>query len=90
MAWEWVVLLVLFKIPIAYVCWVVYWAIRAVPAPPEPLEGAELVPTEELPPGPSDRLRRRFRRPRPRGGPHGGFGRGYARSGRIASVKAER
>ena len=35
--WELVFMLVILKIPVVYLCWVVWWAIRAEP---EPLEGA--------------------------------------------------
>ena len=37
MIWELVFMLVILKIPVVYLCWVVWWAVRAVP---EPLEGA--------------------------------------------------
>ena len=35
--WELVFMLVILKIPVVYLCWVVWWAVRAEP---EPLEGA--------------------------------------------------
>lgn len=72
--WEAIFLLVVLKVPVLYLCWVVWWAVRAKPAPPEPLEPA-LVPAP-LEPGPGPALRggRRLfpgaRRPRhPRGSP---------------------
>jgi len=64
---ELVFLMVILKIPIVYLCWVVYYAIKAKP---EPLAGAGV--TAEVGPedrGPvADRPRRRMR-PRPHGGP---------------------
>jgi hypothetical protein len=62
-------MLVILKIPVAYLCAVVWWAIRAEPAP---LEGAgRLVPVRGPVPGCDWRRRsRRSRAPRPlpRGG----------------------
>jgi hypothetical protein len=63
---EVVFMLVILKIPIVYLCAVVYWAIKSEPQPPEPaLVTARLGPD----PRPPWRPRRRSRRPRP--GPHG-------------------
>jgi hypothetical protein len=65
---ELVFLMVILKIPIAYLCWVVYYAIKAKP---EPQAGASV--TARLGPddlGPFTRARRTHRfRPRPHGGP---------------------
>ena len=36
MAWELIWMLVILKIPVVYLCCVVWWAIRAKPAPLEP------------------------------------------------------
>jgi hypothetical protein len=69
--WALIFLMLVLKIPILYLCGVVWWAIRAEPSPPE---GAALpaVPPSDEPP------RRGPRRPRfPR--PHGGPVRGYRR-----------
>ena len=33
--WEIVFLMLVLKIPIVYLCWVVWWAIKAEPRPPE-------------------------------------------------------
>ena len=67
--WEAVFLLVILKIPIVYLCFVVYWAIKAEPKPPEPA----LLPVAPQPrpdrPPPSIARRRPPRRPM-RGGPH--------------------
>jgi hypothetical protein len=63
--------MVVMKIPIAYLCFVVWWAIKA---DPRPLEGAAqpAVLGPDLPPRSPQRYRRRRPRPRPRlSGPHG-------------------
>ncbi|HXH89689.1 MAG TPA: hypothetical protein VNI55_13910 [Gaiellaceae bacterium] len=68
MLWELVFMLVILKIPVVYLCAVVWWAIRAVP---EPLEGAgRLVSLEPSPTcdWSNGRRRRRPGRPSPRGG----------------------
>ena|SRR5215210_9287659 len=36
MVWEFVFLMFVLKIPILYLCLVVYWAVKAEPHPPEP------------------------------------------------------
>ena len=67
--WELIFLMVLMKLPIAYLVGVVWWAVRAEPRPEE---GAALVAVREPePPSFLSRWRLRVRRPRqPR--PHGG------------------
>jgi hypothetical protein len=62
--WELVFLMVVLKIPIVYLCWVVWWAIKA-----EPVPGAEGEAAHE----PINwRPWHRPEGPRPRrGGPHG-------------------
>jgi hypothetical protein len=65
--WEIVFMLVILKIPVVYLCAVVWWAIRAEP---EPLEGATLV-AEVEPRSPVAWWRRRVARGPRRGGPHG-------------------
>ena len=76
---ELVFLMVILKIPIAYLCWVVYYAIKAKP---EPLAGAavtaKLGGPEDL--GPAIERRRRRRPARPHGGPT----RSYPRAPRPA------
>jgi hypothetical protein len=63
--WEIVFMVVILKIPILYVCWVVWWAIRAEPTPGA--EGGESVHQVNWRPW------RRPEGPRPRrGGPHRG------------------
>ena len=65
MVWEFVFMMVILKIPIVYLCLVVYWAVRAEPKPPEPARLT--VDPVDLDPRP--RRRPRSRKPRP--GPHG-------------------
>ena len=67
-------MLVILKIPVVYLCWVVWWAVRAEP---QPLEGAgRLVPVEPREPDCGWRRQRleRTRRgpPNPRGVRRGG------------------
>jgi hypothetical protein len=69
---ELVFMLVILKLPVVYLCLVVWWAIRAEP---EPLEGARL--PDVFGPGRDPSRGRPPRRPRP--GPHGGPVRRYAR-----------
>jgi hypothetical protein len=78
MTWELIWMLVILKIPVVYLCLVVWWAVRAKPLPLEPA----LRPVSS---GPDPRPGWRFsRRPRhPRRGPHGSPGRGYARVARA-------
>jgi len=84
--WEIVFLMVILKIPIVYLCTVVYYAIKAEP---KPSAGsgvtAKLGPDE---PGPGRRPRRRPSGLRPR--PHGRPLRTYPRAPRTAYAKAER
>jgi hypothetical protein len=78
MTWELIWMLVILKIPVVYLCLVVWWAIRAKPLPLEPA----LKPVASEPdPRPGWRFSRV--RPRPRRGPHGSPGRGYARVARA-------
>jgi hypothetical protein len=82
--WELVFLMVILKIPIVYLCLVVYYAIRAEPSPEE---GAAI--TARFGPDDSGSGWKRDRRPRrlrPR--PHGGPSRTYARSPRTATVSS--
>jgi hypothetical protein len=74
--WELIWLMVIMKIPILYLCWVVYWAIKSEPRPEQP---AALVTASDDSDPP---LRRPGHRPR-RPGPHGRPSRGYARSRRA-------
>lgn len=69
MVWEAIFLLAVLKIPVVYVCCVVWWAIRAEPDPYAGLEPAAVLVPPETDPRPGIRLPRGHR---PRGqGPHG-------------------
>jgi hypothetical protein len=74
--WELIWLMVIMKIPILYLCWVVYWAIKAEPRPDPPVQ-VVLADDEGGPPSWSP-----GRRPR-RSGPHGRPARNYARTARV-------
>jgi len=84
--WELVFLMVILKIPIAYLCYVVWYAIKAQPRGGGGPAGVRVVP--DSPPPSLDRLRRRSRRRPPR--PHGGPSRAYARNARVAAARAGR
>jgi hypothetical protein len=77
---EAIFMLVILKIPIVYLCLVVWWAIRAEP---RPLEGAAL--PARLPESPRRPWHRRPTRPRPRGGPS----RSYARRSPTRRVRVD-
>lgn len=81
--WEIVFLMVILKIPIAYLCGVVYYAIKANPRPETGLSvTADLGGPDE--PG-GWQPQRRLRIVSPRGGPS----RTYARTPRPAQARAE-
>jgi hypothetical protein len=85
--WEAVFMLLVLKIPLVYLGFVIWWAIRAEPRPEEP---AALVPAiSDTPPGDAPR-RPRPPHGRPSRSPHGRSGptRRPARAG-IASARAE-
>jgi hypothetical protein len=82
--WELIFLMFVMKIPIVYLCLVVWWAVRAVP---EPFEPAPALVVSEPHPWTPPALRAGSRRPR-RGGPHGRPARG-PREGRRTSALAE-
>jgi hypothetical protein len=68
--WELIFMMLILKIPIIYLCLVVYWAVRAEPKPPEPaLLPVAPEPDPNTPNAWIARRRRPPRRPR-RGGPH--------------------
>jgi hypothetical protein len=62
MVWEIVFMLVILKIPMVYLCVVVWWAIKAEPVPPD-LEEPAVVPDTPASGGPQ--RGRRTSRPRP-------------------------
>jgi hypothetical protein len=77
---ELVFLMVILKIPIAYLCYVVYYAIKAKPVPP----AGAAVTARVGPEDPQPRLDRRRRFPHLRPRPHGGPVRTYPRTARAA------
>ena len=84
---ELVFLMVILKIPIGYLCYVVWYAIKAKPEPGRG-GGAGVRATPDWPPPTPDWARRsRGRRP-PR--PHGGPVRVYARDARVAHARVDR
>jgi len=86
--WEAIFLLLILKIPLVYLCCVVWWAIKAEPAPPEPLEPALVTaPLEPDPRGGWRFLRRGAPKP-PRRGPHGSPQRVHRRAPLPASWQA--
>ncbi len=84
--WELVFLMVILKIPIAYLCYVVWYAIKAEPRGRGGPAGVRVMP--DVPPPSFDHTRRRPRRRPPR--PHGGPARVYARTERAAALRARR
>ncbi len=84
---ELVFLMVVLKIPIVYLCGVVYHAIKSEPHEGE-LEPVRARVSPDGPPPGSGRIRpRSHRRPQR---PHGGPARAYARSSRAAYARADR
>jgi hypothetical protein len=81
--WELVFLMVILKIPIAYLCYVVWFAIKAEPRGRGGPAGVRAMP--DGPPPSYDRYRRRQRRHPPR--PHGGPARAYPRTARVALAR---
>ena len=83
--WELIFLMLIMKIPIVYLCAVVWYAIKAEPRPPE--GAARLVSPPDPVPHPSWR---RSRRPEPfRGGPQRRPRRGAGRPTRVAMARRE-
>jgi len=83
--WELIFLMVILKSPSVYLCWVVWWAVKAEPKPEEGEAVRVLVPHQPpAPPGPRRRGPSRPIRP------HGGPARRYARSRRVAATYARR
>jgi len=64
--WELIFMMVILKIPIAYLCFVVYWAVKAEPKPPEePVRAA----SQAAGPDPKAPWSPHSRKPGPRRGP---------------------
>jgi hypothetical protein len=80
-------MMVILKIPIVYLCAVVWWACRAEPEPPEAVRTAAVV-TEPEPPAPWFVRRLLGRGPR-RPGPRGGLARRYRRREATARGRVE-
>jgi hypothetical protein len=83
--WELIFLMVILKIPIVYLCWVVYWAIKQEPRPDEGDAVRAQVANGPIRPW-SPRRTPPTRPPRPHGGP----ARRYARTNRAAGSYARR
>ena len=83
--WELVFMMLVLKIPIVYLGFVVWWAVRAEPRPPEPA----LLPVVAESPRPCPWWRRR---PRPAGGPGRPPSRQLvrARRARVAAARADK
>jgi hypothetical protein len=71
MLWFTIVFLVLLKIPIAYLCYVVWWAVKDPPAPGEGFAGAGAESDSGGPDSPTWWKQPAPRRPPLRRGPHG-------------------
>jgi len=84
---ELVFLMVILKIPIVYLCGVVYHAIKSEPHKGDP-QAVRVRVSPDDPWSGNDRIRVRSRR-RPRG-PHGGPARAYARTSRAAYARGDR
>jgi hypothetical protein len=82
--WELIFLMFLMKIPIVYLCAVVWWAVKAVPRPEE---GAALLAEPEPDPPPRAFSRFRSKPRRPGSGPHGSPVR--RPQPRVATIHAE-
>jgi hypothetical protein len=81
--WELIWMLVILKIPVIYLCCVVWWAIRAEPKPLEPARRSSYdLPVDPKPGWRFSRLRPR----RPGRGPHGSPARGPRRRAARAEV----
>jgi hypothetical protein len=84
MTWELVWMLVILKIPVIYLCLVVWWAVRAKPAPLEPVR---LTVPLEIDPRPGWQFSGTLSRS-PRRGPHGRPIRGPG--SRVAAARVAR
>ena len=79
-AWTAIFMLLVLKIPLVYLGYVVWYAVKAQPVPPPPLEGALVTAPLAPEPKPGWSFLRRAARPRrPRPGPHGTPNRTYSR-----------
>ena len=76
--WEFIFLMLILKLPILYLAWVVYWAIKSEPRPPE----YATLPAR-VDPEPRGPWARPLSPRSPRRGPHGSPIRGYRRTARA-------
>jgi hypothetical protein len=83
--WEIVFLMVILKIPIVYLCSVIWYAIKAEPKPEEGAAVSVQVGPDDSGPG----MRRRRARVRPRR-PHGGPARSYPRTAHVGAYAGRR
>jgi hypothetical protein len=83
MVWEVVFMLVVLKIPIVYLCLVVWWAVRAEPDEGAPPLAVRVVLVDDTPPTASRPAWRRPSGRRP--GPTRRPGRGRAHAGRVGA-----
>jgi hypothetical protein len=83
--WELVFLMVILKIPIVYLCGVIWYAIKAKPLPGAGAGVTAQIGPEPEPTGWERHHPRRLGRPRPHGGPT----RTYPRTPRTATARAE-
>jgi hypothetical protein len=83
--WEIVFLMLILKIPIVYLGFVIYYAIKAQPRPEQGAAVIARLGGDDWGPG----RRRRSHSPRFRPGPHGGPSRTYRRVPRTAFARAE-
>jgi hypothetical protein len=83
--WELIFLMLIMKIPIVYLCVVVWYAIKAEPRPPEGAARLVAPPDPAQPPS-----WRHSPRPQPfRGGPQRGPRRGAGRPTRVAMARRD-
>jgi hypothetical protein len=83
--WEIVFLMVILKIPIGYLCFVIWYAVKAKPEPEQGAGGATGLGHDD---DGSGGTRRRMRPRHLRPGPHGGPSRSYPRVPRTATVSS--
>ena len=86
MVWEAIFLLVILKIPIVYLCCVVWWAVRAEPKPPT--EPAIVTAPVDIGPELDPRRRPAWRYQPRRRGPHGSPRRAHARRSAYAERRS--
>jgi hypothetical protein len=87
MIWvEFVFMMLVLKIPVIYVCWLVWWAVRQVPEPPRDVVSVRVEAGGPDGSGPSPRPTRRGPHGRPRRIAHRVPGPGAARASAAAQA----